>query len=198
MNSSIPGLKVDWDFPKVHLWKHVVHDIREKGAVRNYSTCPNEKMHGPLKEAYQDRSNGRDVAGQVGNLVKLWAWMYLTLSTKILRVNQHILACKLLHTQIDWYDKWHEARRGDDDDNNGDSGLEPGFEGHCKLGSPCKPTTIQGIEVERDRGDKAYLRLRRKFTDYINKFLPSIGHELKKWVAIPADFNVCVCRLHAN
>ncbi|KAI5996912.1 hypothetical protein F5J12DRAFT_907015 [Pisolithus orientalis] len=169
MNSSIPGLKVDWDFPKVHLWKHMVCDIREKGAVRNYSTHPNEKMHGPLKEAYQDRSNGRDVAGQ------------------ILRVDQHILACRLLRTHIDQYDKWHKARSGDDNDN---SVLKLGFEGHCKLGSPCKPTTIQGIEAEHDREDKAYLRLQRKFTNYINKFLPSIGHELKKWVTIPADFNI--------
>ncbi|KAI6148872.1 hypothetical protein BKA82DRAFT_22629 [Pisolithus tinctorius] len=146
MNSSIPGLKVDWDFPKVHLWKHV--------------------------EAYQDCSNGRDVAGQ------------------ILHVDQHILVCRLLRTHIDRYDKWHKARSGDDNDDNDDSVLELGFEGHCKLGSPCKPTTIQGIEAECDREDKAYLRLRRKFTDYINKFLPSIGHELKKWVTIPADFNI--------
>ena len=116
-------------------------------------------MHGPLKEAYQDHSNGRDVAGQVGDLVKLWVWVYLTLSTKIVCVNQHILACKLLRTRIDRYDKWHEARRGDDEDDNGDSGLELGFEGHCKLGSLCKPTTIQGIEAECDCGDKAYLRL---------------------------------------
>ncbi|KAI5998520.1 hypothetical protein F5J12DRAFT_906856 [Pisolithus orientalis] len=164
MNSSIPGLKVDWDFPKVHLWKHVVRDIREKGAVRNYSTRPNEKMHGPLKEAYQDHSNGRDVAGQ------------------ILHVDQHILACRLLHTQVGMITTITTITTI--------VSSKLGFEGHCKLGSPCKPTTIQGIEVERDREDKAYLRLQRKFTDYINKFLPSIGHKLKKWVTIPADFNI--------
>lgn len=124
--------------------------------------------------------------------------MYLTLSTKILRVDQHVLACKLLRTRIDWYDKCHEAGREDGTDDTDDSGLEPGFEGHCKLGSPCKPTTIQAIEMEHDREDKAYLRLRRKFTDYINNFLPSIGHGLTKWVVIPADFKVCICRLHAN
>ncbi|KAI6006563.1 hypothetical protein F5J12DRAFT_782832 [Pisolithus orientalis] len=94
MNSSIPGLKVDWDFLKVHLWKHV-------------GCC--------------------------------WT---------------------------DQYDKWHKARSGDDNDDNDDSVLELGFEGHYK------PTTIQGIEAECDCEDKAYLRLQRKFTDYINKFLP--------------------------
>ena len=62
---AIEGLKVNWDFPKTHLAKHVVRDICNKGAARNYSTHPNESMHGPLKEAYQLRSNGKDIAGQV-------------------------------------------------------------------------------------------------------------------------------------
>ncbi|KAI6099276.1 hypothetical protein EV401DRAFT_2081596 [Pisolithus croceorrhizus] len=35
-----------------------------KGVVHNYSAQPNEKMHGPLKDAYQDCSNGKDFAGQ--------------------------------------------------------------------------------------------------------------------------------------
>ncbi|KAI6155453.1 hypothetical protein BKA82DRAFT_4326665 [Pisolithus tinctorius] len=58
-------LKDNWNFPKAHLWKHVTCDIRSKGVVRNYSARPNEKMHGPLKDAYQDRSNGKDTAGQI-------------------------------------------------------------------------------------------------------------------------------------
>ncbi|KAI5988874.1 hypothetical protein F5J12DRAFT_898070 [Pisolithus orientalis] len=57
-------LKDNWNFPKAHLWKHVTRDIRSKGVVCNYSAWPNEKMHGLLKDAYQDRSNGKDTAGQ--------------------------------------------------------------------------------------------------------------------------------------
>ncbi|KIJ58047.1 hypothetical protein HYDPIDRAFT_103369, partial [Hydnomerulius pinastri MD-312] len=67
-----------WDFPKAH-WKHVVQDIWNKGAARNYSTCPNEKMHGPLKDAYRDHSNGKDVAVQVSNhfvLLKICSFHY--------------------------------------------------------------------------------------------------------------------------
>ncbi|KIK90456.1 hypothetical protein PAXRUDRAFT_14345 [Paxillus rubicundulus Ve08.2h10] len=71
-------LKLNWNFPKAHLWKHVTCDIHSKGVARNYSARPNEKMHGPLKDAYQDRSNGKDVAGQ------------------ILRIDHHRLAIKLL------------------------------------------------------------------------------------------------------
>ncbi|KAL4062639.1 hypothetical protein V8B97DRAFT_2026722 [Scleroderma yunnanense] len=108
--SSIPGLKVDWDFPKMHLWRHVIHDIWEKG------------MHGPLKEAYQDHSNKRDVA-----------------------------------SQVNYYDKWHQSRNGEhsnNDNDNDDLPLE--FEGHFKLGSSCKPSTIQEIKMAHDTKDKAY------------------------------------------
>ena len=68
VKSNIEGLKVDWDFPKTHLWKHVVSDIRCKGAARNFSTRPNESMHGALREAYEQWSNGREVASQVTSL----------------------------------------------------------------------------------------------------------------------------------
>ncbi|KIK13108.1 hypothetical protein PISMIDRAFT_83897, partial [Pisolithus microcarpus 441] len=80
--SGLEGLQVDWDFPKVHLWKHVSCDIQMKGAMRNYSTCPNESMHGPIKEAYKDQSNGRNVA------------------TQILHVDEHKLTAKLLRMHV--------------------------------------------------------------------------------------------------
>ncbi|KAI6028913.1 hypothetical protein F5J12DRAFT_780423 [Pisolithus orientalis] len=43
MKSNIEGLQSDWNFLKVHLWKHVNGDICLKGAACNYSTWPNEK-----------------------------------------------------------------------------------------------------------------------------------------------------------
>ncbi|KAK0485582.1 hypothetical protein EDD18DRAFT_1360746 [Armillaria luteobubalina] len=42
-----------WNFPKVHSHQHMVDDILQKGVMLNYNTKPNEKMHGPLKDAYQ-------------------------------------------------------------------------------------------------------------------------------------------------
>lgn len=69
MTSSIEGIKTDWNFPKTHLWKHARHDIESKGVARNYSTRPNEKLHGPLKLAYLSQSNGKDVAKQVCALI---------------------------------------------------------------------------------------------------------------------------------
>jgi len=63
--SAIEDLKENWDFPKAHLWKHVVRDIQRKGVSQNYSTRPNEGMHKPLKDAYHDHTNNKDVANQV-------------------------------------------------------------------------------------------------------------------------------------
>jgi len=37
-----------WNFPKMHLRVHLFDDIVSKGATRNFSTKPNEKMHGPI------------------------------------------------------------------------------------------------------------------------------------------------------
>ena len=48
-----------------HLSMHVFDDIEAKGVTRNFNTKPNKKMHGPLKETYQLRTNFKDVADQV-------------------------------------------------------------------------------------------------------------------------------------
>ncbi|KIK79337.1 hypothetical protein PAXRUDRAFT_16380 [Paxillus rubicundulus Ve08.2h10] len=45
MKSNIEGLRVDWDFPKVHAWKHIVNDIRRNGAARNFSQDEDEEQH---------------------------------------------------------------------------------------------------------------------------------------------------------
>ncbi|KAK0209572.1 hypothetical protein IW262DRAFT_1468837 [Armillaria fumosa] len=62
--STDPGAK-SWNFPKVHSHQHMVDDILRKGVMLNYNTKPNEKMHGPLKDAYQLRTNFKDVAEQI-------------------------------------------------------------------------------------------------------------------------------------
>ncbi|KAG0704425.1 hypothetical protein DFH29DRAFT_981528 [Suillus ampliporus] len=64
-------LEKSWNFPKKHLSAHVFDDIEVKGVSRNYSTKPNEKMHGPLKDAYQDHTNFKNFAEQETNEVDL-------------------------------------------------------------------------------------------------------------------------------
>jgi hypothetical protein len=63
----------NWEFIKMHLHDHLFDDIQAKGVTRNYSTKPNEKLHGPLKDSYLDRTNFKNVASQVGG-----AFIFLT------------------------------------------------------------------------------------------------------------------------
>ncbi|KIK98401.1 hypothetical protein PAXRUDRAFT_9570 [Paxillus rubicundulus Ve08.2h10] len=168
--SNIEGLKLDWDFPKVHLWKHVVRDIQSKGTARNYSTRPNEGMHGPLHEAYQRRSNGRDVAGQ------------------ILRVDHHKLAAILIRARMDNAEQWKRFETEDPEGSQSDSPAP--FEGHTKLGSACKPVSLQHLETDFSPSDRAFEGFRKKFTEFLNTSLPAYGHQLTRWIVLPSQFQV--------
>ncbi|KAI5989534.1 hypothetical protein EDD15DRAFT_2171237 [Pisolithus albus] len=176
--SGMEGLRTEWNFPKTHLWKHVAQDIRSKGATQNYSTRPNESMHGPLKEAYARRSNGRDMASQAC----------------ILRVDEHKLAAKLLRMRIDNHTNWSQLQAGGLDresdaveDNLDDPGM---FEGHIYLGSECQPTTVQDIEANFSRTDSAFVGFRKKLSDFCNECLASYGYQVQKWIIIPPKFEI--------
>ncbi|KAF8127384.1 hypothetical protein EV363DRAFT_1401113 [Boletus edulis] len=172
-------LKTDWNFPKIHLWKHVVRNIRMKGAVRNYSTRPNEKMHGALKNAYQDRSNGKDVAVQ------------------ILRVDHHRLAMKFIRDRID-----AEAERvaeqsavdgeNEDKDGNGQNDVLTSFEGHIKFGAPQPSQSIQDISNTHNSHPE-FQNFRQKFTTFINQCLPVyLNHDPNLWahLSFPETFQL--------
>lgn len=55
----------NYNFPKLHLRLHLFQNIQDKGVARNFSTKPNEKMHGPLKFSYLHRSNFKNFGDQV-------------------------------------------------------------------------------------------------------------------------------------
>ncbi|KAI6107526.1 hypothetical protein EDD17DRAFT_1776127 [Pisolithus thermaeus] len=137
-------LKTDWNFPKVHLWQHAVQDIWKKGVVCNYSTRPNEKMHGPLKDAYQDCSNGKDVASQV------------------LRVDHHRLAMKLIRTRID-AEADHAQEDYDDSgiDSEDNEDILTSFDGH----------SIQMISSDHTL-QQEFQGFHQKFTQFINQCIP--------------------------
>ncbi|KAG1889501.1 hypothetical protein F4604DRAFT_1674126 [Suillus subluteus] len=62
---SQPVTGKDWNFPKKHASSHLFDNILVKGATQNYNTKPNEKMHGPMRDIYHNRTNFKDVATQV-------------------------------------------------------------------------------------------------------------------------------------
>ncbi|KAG2105004.1 uncharacterized protein F5147DRAFT_746463 [Suillus discolor] len=173
MTSSIEGIKTDWNFPKTHLWKHAQHDIKSKGVARNYSTCPNEKLHGPLKSAYLSQSNGKDVAKQ------------------ILRIDHHKCAALLLRGCLDTLDEQCRLQA------LGDAGLDDedhnhiNLDGHFKLSSPqSRADTIQDIENRLSAQDSVFQGFHKKLANFINMSLPTYGYQLTRWTIIPTDFQI--------
>ncbi|KAI6156008.1 hypothetical protein BKA82DRAFT_3967167 [Pisolithus tinctorius] len=168
MKSNIDGLRTDWNFPKVHLWKHVVRDIRLKGATCNYSTQPNESMHKPIRDAYEHRSNGRDVPAQV------------------LRVDHQVLATKLLRLHVDHLKKSVSG----ESDPEADAVSEHTSLDHIKLGAHVVATqTLKDLE-ENGQPDMAFHRFRQRFCEFLNDALPAYGYQVKSWISLPADFAV--------
>ncbi|KAF8120295.1 hypothetical protein EV363DRAFT_1191298 [Boletus edulis] len=173
-------LKTEWNFPKIHLWKHVVRDIRTKGVVRNYSTRPNEKMHGALKDAYQDRSNGKDVAVQ------------------ILRIDNHRLAMKLIKDRIDAETERATAESiagndGDIDDEAMD--VLTSFEGHVKLCAPRPLKTIREIMGDHSTQPE-FQSFGGKLANFINQCLPVyLDRDPRLWVNVsfPETFQEHAC-----
>jgi hypothetical protein len=65
-DNEAPNLPVkSWNFPKIHLRQHLFDDIINKGVARNFSTKPNERMHGPIRKSYHRRTNFKDFGDQV-------------------------------------------------------------------------------------------------------------------------------------
>lgn len=54
-----------WAFIKLHYHLHLFDDIQDKGILRGLSTRPNEKLHGPLRKIYLNRTNFKDTGSQV-------------------------------------------------------------------------------------------------------------------------------------
>ncbi|KAI6043238.1 hypothetical protein EDC04DRAFT_2600286 [Pisolithus marmoratus] len=147
--------------------------LRFNMALKNYSTCLNESMHGPLKEAYKCQSNGKAVASQ------------------FLHVDEHILVAKLLRMHIDHHMNWSQLQAqgldGDFDPEEPDNGP---FEGHIYLGSPCEPTTVQNIEADCSRMDRAFVEFCKKLLTFCNKSLVSYGYQVQKWIVIPPSLEI--------
>ncbi|KIJ19761.1 hypothetical protein PAXINDRAFT_7042 [Paxillus involutus ATCC 200175] len=135
------------------------------------NTRPNEAFHGPLKDAYQHHSNGRDIAGQV------------------LCVNHHELAATLIRARIKHLEQWKELDAEDLDGPNSEHDSDPpiSFEGHHKLGSPCTPISIQDLEATRATMDHMFEGFCKRFVEFINQSLPAYGYDLTTWIMLPPN-----------
>ncbi|XP_006461651.1 hypothetical protein AGABI2DRAFT_70673 [Agaricus bisporus var. bisporus H97] len=108
-----------WNFPKLHLRQHLFDDIVNKGVARNFSTKPNESMHGPIRKSYHRRTNFKNFADQ------------------ILMADEMMVASSFIRSNLDMLDSWNNERADVTED----------YASVRKLGVPDKvPISFQDLE----------------------------------------------------
>ncbi|KAI6141464.1 hypothetical protein BKA82DRAFT_4362161 [Pisolithus tinctorius] len=141
---------------------HMFDDIKAKGVTHNFNTKPNEKMHGPLKEAYQKQTNFKDVAQQ------------------ILNVNHLGLVCEHICCRITEYNAYRLTGKPTNLDNLKaitDKPEEEFF--HVKFGSKVKePLMFEDIK-KKSVTDNAFNQFCGKLSEFLNKHFNIIGKPIK-------------------
>ncbi|KAF9783985.1 hypothetical protein BJ322DRAFT_1007764 [Thelephora terrestris] len=192
--------KGGWKFPKMHLTTHLFDDIESKGATRNYTSKTFKKLHGPLGETYERRTNFKDIANQVSN--------YYT-------------TCR---HNIDRLDAFHEKARRDAADAVdptttsrdqiscvGESyQISSGTNHSTALGSKLETKTIDAfLESETKKDDLAFNALRSRITqviralsgqsDLITEYMfVKVGYEsIVNW-EIKTDYLRCNPKFHGK
>ncbi|KNZ75005.1 hypothetical protein J132_05340 [Termitomyces sp. J132] len=145
-----------WNFIKLHLCKHLFSNIIRKGVSQNYSTKPNEKMHGPIKYSYLHCSNFKDFLKQ------------------ILNADQYLLISGLIQSNIDALDVYEESLLPDPENptvmldstqsDNFDSSIYNQF---CMLGLQM-PSIMLLQNIENHKNDEAFIKLGK----FLTRFLP--------------------------
>ncbi|KAG2030095.1 hypothetical protein BDR03DRAFT_1017528 [Suillus americanus] len=156
----------DWNFPKLHMMTHIFDDIEAKGASRNYNTKPNEQMHGPLKDWYQDQTNFKDFAEQI---LRIDHWFHVAddICCRLLDLDDHLM-----------FTSQGQANNNNDKDEDAQhpaSNFLPNLNDgslHVELGSSQAPQTFDLIE-DTHRNDDAFTNFRVRLNLFLNNFLPA-------------------------
>ncbi|KAJ7710748.1 hypothetical protein B0H17DRAFT_1123862 [Mycena rosella] len=140
------------------LVKHVLEDIENKGATRNFGTKISESMHGPLRETYHRLTNFKNVTPQ-------------------LEKHDHRRAVGLLiREQLNVLDA------PDDPDCPEDAEILS----NISIGSKLRPVSFSVIE-EKTYGDASFTRFRIRFANFLSDFLPAYDYNLPDGKQIQFD-----------
>ncbi|EDR00662.1 uncharacterized protein LACBIDRAFT_313195 [Laccaria bicolor S238N-H82] len=143
----------NWSFPKRHALEHIFDDIEEKGATKNTSTKPNEKMHGPLREIYLRQTNFKDVVPQI---LTFDHWRLISLC---------------IRERIDVYDASHAtSKTSQEEESEEEVHINPYKNGKLKIGAKQPPETIHNIEMQLKDTDVAFKDFRKKLIPFLNQF----------------------------
>ncbi|KAK0187157.1 hypothetical protein F5146DRAFT_1004106 [Armillaria mellea] len=156
-----------WDFPKVHLHKHLFDDIEAKGVMLNYNTKPNESMHGAFKESYQQRTNFKDFEKQ------------------ILQIDQWYNAMSFICQQIDVQEEQLANSAEEKDSDEIDDSNQPERETETANSQPDYVSAASGggrltiTEVEAKAADNPdFSRFRKLLSKYMAQHFKSHPEEL--------------------
>ncbi|KAF9019316.1 hypothetical protein BDP27DRAFT_1439933 [Rhodocollybia butyracea] len=143
-----------WNFIKLHYHVHLYDDIQSKGVLRGFSTKPNEKVHGPLRKIYHDRTNFKNVAEQ------------------IVRINQQCMVAAAIQSQVLAIEEF--AKGKNDSEDTKDSQHEALGGGHFYLGSLQKKLPLMDLEVQHSTAP-VFQRFRIRLGEFMTKLLVSSG-----------------------
>ncbi|KIJ58811.1 hypothetical protein HYDPIDRAFT_33775 [Hydnomerulius pinastri MD-312] len=148
----------NFNFYKQHAINHVIEDIKQKGALNNYSTRPGEGFHQEVQEAYE-QTNCKNTDPQMA------------------RIDENQEAVAHIRMLIDNEERRQAELHVPEPTEDGDTNLEepasvtPGPPVHWKLGSPLKLSTSHDLLDDQ----RAALRLH----GLLKKCLQDAGEDLE-------------------
>ncbi|KAI0814934.1 hypothetical protein BC629DRAFT_1279974, partial [Irpex lacteus] len=138
----------DWDgIIKVHTHLHASRDIRLKGVIANMDTKASEKLHGPLRKAYQMQTNFKNIEGQLAHLEDL-----------------SMVICDI-RANIEARDEWVNSQKDDEKGKKKNKEVTTQFN-HVYLGSLGNTLSILALERTHE-SDPAFHGFRTKLTTCI-------------------------------
>ncbi|KAJ3977305.1 hypothetical protein EV361DRAFT_879617 [Lentinula raphanica] len=140
-------LEKNWNFIKFHYHMHLFDDIENKGSLKGMSTMPNEKLHGPIRKIYLNRTNFKDVGDQ------------------ITRIEHQSVVAGLIQGQIDALDE-HLLPKDADEPDDVESSIK---NAHFCLGSKQRVVSFRDLEQTHNR----FSRFRLSLSDFISQLLPA-------------------------
>ncbi|KAJ7824630.1 hypothetical protein B0H14DRAFT_3728340 [Mycena olivaceomarginata] len=146
----------NWNFPKAHLHQHLFDDIERKGVTRNYNTKISEPMHQPLRDAYHNQTNFKNVQPQI-----------------LRSVHRHMVG-RYIREQLGDLDQFLDE---EDPENLPPTDLEA--VGNVVVGSKLPATSFLALETEM-KTDTAFTKFRIRFAEFLNVFLPAYGYPLPR------------------
>ncbi|KAF7799477.1 hypothetical protein EIP86_010712, partial [Pleurotus ostreatoroseus] len=153
--------------PKRHYQDHAYDGILKHGVTRGYGTKPFEQLHGPIKNAYHEQTNFKDVGRQ------------------LMRIDHDTLTCKIIRANVDIYEK-HRKDLEDEEDEKEDTQNAPSSGpirtlsfGRLYLGSCDRPTTYRKLEAAH-KHDLAYRWFHTRLARFLSSTFPHANG--KDWV----------------